>query len=395
MTSAPLNCPSTNSRIYMASQSLKFLTGAPVSTALDWSDEGLLNTFSSALQRHLNDVHSAPPPPPTPTPTQHVTRWRSIPLATNKTFHQSPVLHRELPQPKVTAVPRHINHFKENHHDDFLDHSFALEANLQSSQIASHHQSLDIDSEEATFMTDDSIHSTTMDDFDTTFISTATSAQPDSGPQSAISSYRPVGPVMSIKAIPTADYLQRIQPQTMTVNLLVGIISIAPARTVTTRKGNHDMDIIELTVGDETKAGFTISSWHRAQDSQSRYKVEDQSRTTLSSLRPQDVVLIERVALSSFRNAVFGQSLNRRATKNATAFTILHKAHSLRPDSAHQPNFPRAVEDKLERVCDWVSSFVGPSARRKAQSEPLPQAGSRKKTRGALLEEFLPADSQP
>jgi hypothetical protein len=372
----------------MTSPSLKFLTGAPVSSALDWSDEGLLNTFSSALQRHLNHTHSAPPPPPTPTPTQPMSRWRSIPLATNKTFHQSPVVHRELPLPKITAAPRQINNLKGDH-DDFLDHSFALEANLQSSQIASHHHSLDIDPEEATFMTDDSVYSTNMDDSDTTFMSTAASVRQDSIPQSAVSSYRPVGPIMSIKAVPTAEYLQRLQPQTMTVNLLVGIISIAPARTVTTRKGGHDMDIIELTVGDETKAGFTISSWHRAQDSQQRYKVEDQSRITLSSLRPQDV------ALSSFRNAVFGQSLNRRATKNATAFTVLHKAHSLRPDSSQRPIFPRAVENKLERVCDWVSSFVGPSAKCKAQSEPLPQAGHKKKTRSALLEEFLPADSQP
>jgi hypothetical protein len=181
----------------------------------------------------------------------------------------------------------------------------------------------------------------------------------------------------------------------MTVNLLVGIISIAPARTVTTRKGGHDMDIIELTVGDETKAGFTISSWHQAQDSQHRHKVEDKSRTVLSSLRPQDVVLIERVALSSFRNAVFGQSLNRRATKNTTAFTVLHKANDFRADSAQQSTFPLAVEHKLERVRDWVSSFVGPSVKRKAQSEPLPLAASKKKGKSTLVEEFLPADSQP
>lgn len=374
----------------MTPSSLKFLTGAPVSSALSWSDEGLLNTFSSALQRHLNHAHSAPPPS---APTQPVTKWRSIPLATNTTFHQSPVLHREFPRTNITAVPRQINYLKEDH-DDFLDHSFALEANLQSSQIASHNQSLDVDPEEATFLTDDSVYSTNMDELDTTFMSTAASfRQEDSGPQSAVSSYRPVGPLMSIKAVPTAEYLLKIQPQTMTVNLLVGIISIAPARTVTTRKGGQDMDIIELTVGDETKAGFTISSWHRAQDSQQPY--EDQSRTILSSLRPQDVVLIERVALSSFRNAVFGQSLNRRATKNATAITVLHKAHSLPLDTAQRLSFPRAVEDKLERVRDWVSSFVGPSAKRKAQSEPLPQAGTKKKSRSALLEEFLPADSQP
>jgi hypothetical protein len=381
----------------MTSPQLKFLTGAPTPSVLDWSEEGLLRTFSSALQRHLNHAHSAPPPPPpppTPTPTQPVARWRSIPLNTNKTFHETSILRKEpLPRAKIGAKPRQVNHLKADH-DDFLDHSFALEANLQSSQIACHHQSLEDDAEEATFMTDDSIYSTNNDDFETTFISTAGAAKQDSKPQSAVSSYRPVGPIMSIKAVPTAEYLQRIQPQTMTVNLLVGIISVGPARTVTTHNG-HDMDIIELTVGDETKAGFTISSWHRARDPHQRHQVVDQLRTMLSSLRSQDVVLIERVALSSFRNAVFGQSLNRRATKNTTAFTILHKAHTLRSDGSQQTSFSRAVENKLERVCDWVSSFIGPSAKRKAQSEPLPQAGSKKKARNALIEEFLPADSQP
>ncbi|CAD0113945.1 unnamed protein product [Aureobasidium uvarum] len=376
----------------MAPSKVKFLTGAPITSELNWSDEGLLNTFSSALQRHL-DAHSGPPP--TPTPTQPLAKWRSVPLVANKPFHESPVLPRRLPQTNIKkALPRQIHNLIEDRDDDFLDHSFALEADLQSSQIAPHHQSPEHDTEEATFMTDDSVYSTFMDGLDTTIMSTQPSLREDSGTRLG-AAYRPVGPIMSIKAIPTADYLQRIQPQTMTVNLLVGIISIAPARTVTTRKGGHDMDIIELTVGDETKAPFTISSWHAAQGSQQRHKVEDKSRNILSSLRSQDIVLIERVALSSFRNAVFGQSLNRRATKNATAITVLHRPHDFRADSAHQSNFPLAVENKLERVRDWVSIFVGPNGKRKARSEPLPRAGSKKKGKSTLPEEFLPADSQP
>ncbi|KAG9690510.1 hypothetical protein KCU95_g6567, partial [Aureobasidium melanogenum] len=376
----------------MATPAVKFLTGAPIATALDWNDEGLLSTLSSALQRHLNYADLAPPP--TPVPTQPVAKWRSIPLAANKTFHESPVLPRTLPHTNKSALPHAITSLQGDH-DDFLDHSFAFEANLQSSQIASHDHIPEDDPEETTtFLTDDSIYSTVLDDYDTTVVSVEQSFEGNSGPRSG-ATYRPVGPIMSIKAIPTAEYLQRIQPQTMTVNLLVGVISIAPARTVTTRKAGHEMGIIELTVGDETKAGFTISSWHQAQEPQQRHKIEDKSRTVLSSLRPQDVVLIERVALSSFRNAVFGQSLNRRATKNTTEFTVLHKAHDFRADSAQHSTFPLAVEHKLERVRDWVSSFVGPSGKRKAQSEPLPRARSNKKGKSAVIEEFLPADSQP
>ncbi|THX08608.1 hypothetical protein D6D18_01624 [Aureobasidium pullulans] len=374
---------------------IKFLTGAPTATSLDWRDEGLLNNFSSALQRHLHrgNLH----PPPTPTPTQPVAKWRAIPLAANKTFHESPILHTKTSRPSISALPRQVNNLKsvlnqEDEHD-FLDHSFAFHADLQSSQIAPQDESLHDDSQEATFMTDDSIDSTFLDDDPTTtFLSTDISVAEDSGPRISVP-HRIAGPVMSIKAVPKAEYLQHLQPQTMTVNLVVGIISIAPARTVTIRKGGYDMEIIELTVGDETKAGFTISSWHSAQDPRS--KTVDQSRKVLQSLRPQDIVLIERVALSSFRGAVFGQSLNRKATKNTTAFTILHKAHEFRSDSVQQSSLPPAIEHKLERVREWVSSFVGPRAKRKAQHEPLSHAGQKKGRKHALMEDFLPADSQP
>ncbi|KAI5272653.1 hypothetical protein E4T47_04037 [Aureobasidium subglaciale] len=381
----------------MPSHEVKFLTGAPAAASLDWRNEGLLNTFSSALQRHLHQSHSGLPS--TPGPTQPVAKWRSIPLATKRIFHESPVLQKKPAQPIVSALPRQVSNLRpvsdrHDDYDDFLDHSFALEADLQSSQIAPQDHNLDHDEEQATFMTDDSVDSTFLDDCNTTFLSTEASIVEDSGPRTS-APQRLSGPIMSLNAVPKAEYLHHLEPQTMTVNLLVGIISVAPARTVTTRKGGYNMDIIELTVGDEAKAGFTISSWHSAVDS--GRKDADQSRAILQSLRSQDIVLIERVALSSFRGAVFGQSLNRRATKNTTTFTVLHKAHDYRVDSAQHSNMSLAIENKLEKVREWVASFVGPSAKRKAQSEPLPLVGqkSKKSKKGAMIEEFLPADSQP
>ncbi|KAI5205822.1 hypothetical protein E4T39_02856 [Aureobasidium subglaciale] len=377
----------------MPSLDVKFLTGAPAAASLDWRAEGLLNTFSSALQRHLHYSHSSLPS--TPGPTQPVAKWRSIPLATKRIiFHESPVLQKKPLQAIVSALPRQVNNLRPDDYDDFLDHSFALEADLQSSQIALQDHSLEHDEEQATFMTDDSVDSTFLDVRNTTFLSTEASIVEDSGPRTSASE-RLSGPIMSIKSVPKAEYLHHLEPQTMTVNLLVGIISVAPARTVTTRKGGYNMDIIELTVGDETQAGFTISSWHPAEDSGS--KDADQSRKILQSLRSQDIVLIERVALSSFRGAVFGQSLNRRATKNTTTFTVLHKAHDYRVDSAQHSNMSLAIENKLKRVREWVAGFVGPSTKRKAQSEPLLPVGqhARKGKKSVLTEEFLPADSQP
>lgn len=377
----------------MISSEIKFLAGPPTAASLDWRDEGLLNTFSSALQRYLDS--GQPAPPPTPGPTQPVAKWRAIHLG-SKPFLQSPPLQKNLPQTNHSVASRlskaPIDSVVDREEDlDFLDHSLAFHADLQSSQIAPQRDSYH-DPGESTFLTDDSIDLSSFDDATTTFLSADLSMGEvtelhQSGPK------RLTGPVMNIKAIPNSEYLHRLQPQTMTINLIGGIISIAPARTVHVRKGGYDMEIIEVTIGDETKAGFTISSWHASQDSEN--KAPDELRKTLQSVRPQDVVLIERVALSSFRGQVFGQSLNRRATKNTTSFTVLNKASQSSVDNSKHTSLSPAIQNKLGRVLDWVSSFVGPSAKRRAHAEyPEPQPRQKNGRQHALTQEWLPPDTQ-
>jgi hypothetical protein len=354
-----------------------FLTGAPDASSLDWTEEGLLNNFCSALQRYLD--HTQPRPPPTPAPTQPVAKWRAIPL-TNKTFYESPA--------RSLGNNNNIKH-------DFLDYSFAIH---QSHEIAPQEQSMLSDADGAlTFITlsESSINSSEAEDATTTFMSTdlSAAAAEDSGHRQS-APYRSTGPIMSIKAIPTAAYLQRLQPQTMTVNLIVGVITIDPPRTVTIRKGGYDMEIIEIMVGDETQAGFTISSWHAA-STDAPSKNADGLRKTLQSMRPRDVILIERVALSSFRGQVFGQSLNRKATNNTTAFTVLHRAHQSPADSVQQSTLSLAVENKRDRVKQWVANFVGPAIKkRRAPSESSPAARKEEGKHLAFSDDDLPEDSQ-
>ncbi|KAL8945514.1 MAG: hypothetical protein Q9222_007939, partial [Ikaeria aurantiellina] len=66
-------------------------------------------------------------------------------------------------------------------------------------------------------------------------------------------------PVTDLKDIPSAAYLHSINPQTMTVNVLIGIIAIPPARTIITRKDKREVQLVEMIVGDETKAGFGVN----------------------------------------------------------------------------------------------------------------------------------------
>lgn len=374
----------------MAAGSVIFLAGAPESHTLDWSTEHLAHDFDPPLRRFIGLQHDGRDP----CPTQSRASWRLLPLG-HDLFYQSPILQRHY---RESDTRKNIPYVHVEQDDDFLEHSFAVHADIQSSQLAPHSSIDEHESEISTFITENSILSTYIDG---SIILPPDSSLPDTSklttPAGKESHLRFTGPVMSINSIPTADYLSRLQPQTMTVNLLAGIINIAPARTVRVRRGDYDMDIVEITLGDDTKAGFTISSWHTPVTSQ---KGPDHLREILNSLRPQDIVLVEQVALSSFRGQVFGQSLNQRVSKNATRITVLCKSELLRAAETASPHtqlLSSHVAGKLQRVKDWVASFIGPANRHRpdlGKEFGGPKHAARKR-KHAALEEYLPPDSQP
>lgn len=191
------------------------------------------------------------------------------------------------------------------------------------------------------------------------------------------------GHVSNLKEIPNAGYLTSIQPQTMTVNLIVGIISVPPTRTIKTRRGDT-VELLEILAGDETRTGFGINFWL----SPSQSETADLAKV-LGSLRPQDVVLIRNVALSSFRGKVFGQSLRKGLTKAHLLFRNrndrsdlagCYNAADLAPGvSSH----PQTV--KTSRVREWVLKFVGAT---------YGGAGTQIKDQAKIMEEVLPPDTQ-
>lgn len=162
----------------------------------------------------------------------------------------------------------------------------------------------------------------------------------------------PVGPachLSDLEDVPTAEQVVRLRPQTVTVNLIVAVVSVAAPRTVTTRWGTQ-LSLVELLVGDETKAGFGVTCWL------SRDAVLE---SQLATLHRRDTVLLRNVALGVFRGKVYGQSLR----KGLTQMTLLWSAHgggyySSRDlgrvrDGAH----PQVV--KTARVREWALDFVG------------------------------------
>lgn len=168
----------------------------------------------------------------------------------------------------------------------------------------------------------------------------------------------------NLNNLPNALYLQSITPQTVTVNFVVGIISILPPREIITRRGGRTVHLVEMLVGDETQAGFAINIWLPDLPNIDRTTASDQGlATVVTRLRPRDIILIRNAALSSFQGKVYGQSLR----KGMTTIDLLHRnvvdstdtygaysAQELRETSSTEISLL-----KMKRVKQWVMDFVG------------------------------------
>ena len=174
------------------------------------------------------------------------------------------------------------------------------------------------------------------------------------------------GYLSDIKDIPNAAYLRSITPQTMTVNLVVGVITISQPRTLRTRRGGRTVELVEMLVGDETRAGFGINIWLPSpQKSKHSTSGTEDFRSNVLGLRVQDIALVKNVALSSFRGKVHSQSLRR-----GTTLDLLYRNKVDRddvPGAFSAKDLDREAVDvyvlKLKRVKDWVMQFVGNNAR--------------------------------
>ncbi|KAJ5476383.1 hypothetical protein N7475_002112 [Penicillium sp. IBT 31633x] len=171
------------------------------------------------------------------------------------------------------------------------------------------------------------------------------------------------GPLSNLQDLPTARYIQSITPQTMTVNLIVGVLAVHPPRRILTRQWKTEWDIVELVVGDETRAGFGVNFWLKPdQPSGAKSGEADRLSRSFASLRPRDIVLLRTVGLSTFQDQVYGQSLRR----GMTTVELLHRHpvdvtdavglyQNIILEDGFQNNAPVL---KTRRVRDWLLQFV-------------------------------------
>lgn len=171
-----------------------------------------------------------------------------------------------------------------------------------------------------------------------------------------------------------ASYLEMLLPQTKTVNLVCGVLSVSPSRIVTVGANGRrpkKIEMVELMVGDDTKSGFSITIWlpremHVNWKDGAQEKPEGARsilRRSLKAIQVRDVVLIQNVALSTFRGKVHGQSLRGDVTKVDTLFRKkvgdeeqagCYTAQNLKMATAKDQQIL-----KVKRVRDWLAESMG------------------------------------
>jgi hypothetical protein len=170
------------------------------------------------------------------------------------------------------------------------------------------------------------------------------------------------GPLSNLQDLPTARYIQSIAPQTMTVNMIVGVLAVHPPRRIVTRQWKTELDLLELVVGDETRAGFAVNFWLRPEKPTAAKNNEADLGRSLASLRPRDIILLRTVGLSTFQDRVYGQSLRR----GMTTVELLHRQPVDVTDAVgfYQGRIPAGGSHddqpalKARSVRNWMLRFV-------------------------------------
>ncbi|KAL1850219.1 hypothetical protein VTK73DRAFT_9702 [Phialemonium thermophilum] len=330
------------------------LAGAPVSSSLDWDGPDLLTQFQEPLAQLAGlEAHGSFGPSTWDSSDGHAV-WRAVPLeAGHLPTGFSQFRHAAGGTGSFTEPSAFFNMSFTSAGDEGDAASGAQEliSEFYEHSLAVHDETLSRSGSSAETGTEQSTsNDPSSADNVASFLSDGRSQ--DAAEREVVSNGLDCH-LSDLEDIPPASYLYRIQPQTMSVNLIVGIISIAEPRVVRTRWGSSST-LVEVLIGDETKAGFAVTFWLPS---------TDPGGSVLAGLRVQDVVLLQNVALNVFKGKVYGSSLR----KNLTRVHLLYRRRIDQTDpggyykssdlASPEPAHPQL--EKTKKVWSWVLNFVG------------------------------------
>lgn len=267
--------------------------------------------------------------------------------------------------------------------DDFLQHSLIFHDTLLSSQVAQ-------DTVTDQTVTSSSFMTTS---FGTTISEFSSPSRVDE--HALVLQVPPKMTIASLGSVPSAQHLRSIYPQTPTPNAICVLMAPPERREVLVRKGGYKMDLYELTIGDDTKAGFKVTFWLRPQDSNNEQSnVQQALLQILESVRTGDILLLRNVALTSFRDTVHGQSLNPSIARARTTIDVLMKSNGVLVGQVG--SLPAQVLESFMRVKKWARSHIAVTdgGSRKRSSSSAKRDGSRKRhLSSSINEESLPPDT--
>lgn len=253
----------------------------------------------------------------------------------------------ELPEHSATDLDTTITFDEElSTADDYLQHSLIFYDTLLSSQVV---QEIDADDTvaSASFLT-------------TSFGTTA----------SSFNSFSPIDDqvltlqlpsamaITPLGSVPNAQHLRSIYPQTPTPNFLCALMTTPERREVFVRKGGYKMDLWEITVGDDTRSNFKVTFWLRppGDSNNEQYSGRAQLLQLLELLQVGDIVLLRNIALTSFRDVVYGQSLNTAITRAKTSVDVLSTRGGT--SISHASGLPTSFVEIFMRVKRWARAHV-------------------------------------
>ena len=156
------------------------------------------------------------------------------------------------------------------------------------------------------------------------------------------------------------------------------------------------MDLWEITVGDDTCANFKVTFWLRPprEPNNERNPAQVQLLHTLERLRVGDIILLRNVAVTSFQDTVYGQSLNTSITRARTSINLLMRSGGM--SMAQVSGLPTSVIEIFMKVRRWARAHVAGDAdnHRKRDNSPSRTGKVAKRSFGSYTQdEALPPDT--
>ncbi|KZM24222.1 uncharacterized protein EKO05_0005756 [Ascochyta rabiei] len=268
--------------------------------------------------------------------------------------------------------------------DEYLEHSLIFHDTLLSSQVV---QDVAADT------------TVTSSSFLTTSFGTTSSGLSSPSPVDSHVLILQVPSAMAVTALgslPSAQHLRSIYPQTPTPNLLCALTTTPERREVFVRKGGYKMDLWEVTVGDDTYPNFKVTFWLRPprESNNEQNHAQVQLLHTLERLQVGNIILLRNIALTSFRDIVYGQSLNTAIARARTSVDVLMKSSGL--SVAQVSGLPPSVVETFMRVKRWARSHIaGDTDKNRKRKGVLSTAGNATKRSftGSAQDEALPPDT--